>query len=96
MFMQNPALLRELVSKADMRAWCLVSSFIILILGFLFFFPLLFALQIDGDIDISFAAVFAPLWLAYLIIWLVMLSGISDMHICLHAHNIYNFFKFLK
>jgi hypothetical protein len=77
MFMQNPAKLQELINKADMRAWCVVLSITTLIFGFLFFFPLLFALRVDGDIEISFAAVFAPLWLAYIIMFIVISTGKS-------------------
>lgn len=71
-FLQNPAKVQELINKADTRAWCVVLTITTLILGFIFLFPILFALEVDGDIDVSFTAIFTPLWLVYLIMFIVI------------------------
>jgi len=75
-FMQNPAKLQELVNKADKRAWCVVLSITTTILGFLFICPILFALQVDGDIDISFVGIFTPLWIVYLLVFFGMFMDV--------------------
>ena len=63
--LQDPKKLNEILEGADWRAYSVVISVTLLIVGYVLLFPVLFALEADGDIDISWLAVFAPLWLLY-------------------------------
>ena len=76
-FMQDPRKIQELVQKADRRAYCVVLTSAALVLGYLILFPLLLGLRVDGELSISFAAVFAPLWLVYVIILAGLTSAVA-------------------
>ena len=64
--LQDPKKFTEVLEGADWRAYSVVISVTLLIFSYIILFPLLFALEADGDISINWVAVFAPLWLLYL------------------------------
>jgi len=75
-FFQDPSKMQELVAQADKRAWCVVLSITTLILSFVFLFPILFALEADGTIEITWAIVFLPLWIVYFLAIIALATGI--------------------
>eukprot|EP00613_Pedinella_sp_CCMP2098_P048462 CAMPEP_0171845682 /NCGR_PEP_ID=MMETSP0992-20121227/17249_1 /TAXON_ID=483369 /ORGANISM="non described non described, Strain CCMP2098" /LENGTH=581 /DNA_ID=CAMNT_0012463793 /DNA_START=46 /DNA_END=1792 /DNA_ORIENTATION=- len=69
--------MQEILNKADKRAYCVVASTFALVLGYVFLFPTLFALEVDGDISLSFALVFTPLWIVYSLVFITMLLSVA-------------------
>mmetsp|Transcript_70880 Transcript_70880/g.142701 ORF Transcript_70880/g.142701 Transcript_70880/m.142701 type:complete len:622 (-) Transcript_70880:1598-3463(-) len=75
--LMNPTKMQEILNKADKRAYCVVASTFALVLGYVFLFPTLFALEVDGDISLSFALVFTPLWIVYSLVFITMLLSVA-------------------
>jgi fatty acid desaturase len=82
-FFQDPQRISELLNQADKQAWCIIMSIVALVVGYLLLLPTLFALEVNGQIDISWVFVFMPLWVVYGLVFLVLLTGAP----CVSAHR---------
>jgi len=76
-FMKDPQKMQEMIARADKRAYCVVLSIVTLVLSYLFLFPVLFGLEVDGSIQLSFALVFTPLWIVYALVLVALLTAVA-------------------
>jgi hypothetical protein len=64
-FFSDSAKVQALFQKADKRAACVMLLWLGLGVAYIVIMPILFALQIDGTINTTFALIFLPLWVVY-------------------------------
>lgn len=74
-FMQDPSKLQAILAEGDKRAWCTVLSVTVLIVSYILLFPVLFALEVNGQANIHFSFVWMPLWIIYALFWLTVANG---------------------
>uniref|UniRef100_A0A7S2WN27 J domain-containing protein n=1 Tax=Rhizochromulina marina TaxID=1034831 RepID=A0A7S2WN27_9STRA len=75
-FFTNPDKLNEMLEHADRTAWFAVTAFLVLALFYSLLFPLLFALEADETISISWVLVWLPLWIVYAIFGFLILAQV--------------------
>jgi len=74
-FFSDQERVQHMVSRADKRAYFVIFISLVFLLAYLVVMPVLFALQVDGTIDIKWSLIFLPLWIIYSLILIALLIG---------------------